>query len=193
MMNMIVTPGTCIETTSEYCVSGEGTYEKDGRLYSSLTGRVATTETENGQVYSVQSLRSDNDCDALISVGSTVLCRVTRIQLNQVLLDIIAVNETQQLKVKSKAVIRREDVRLNEVDKVIMAECFKPGDIVRAKVLSLGDARQYYLSTAASEFGVLWALHGETGGIMTPLNWKEMIDPKSNTGKTESRKAAKPN
>lgn len=188
--NTVVTPGTLLASIKEGAC-GEGAYEKDGNLYASLAGYVVITENNDGKLYHVQSLRSGRDCDALISVGSTVLCRVTRIQLNQILLDIFAVNETQELKVKPKAVIRREDVRLNEVDKVVTSECFRPGDIVRAKVLSLGDARQYYLSTAASEFGVLWALHGETGGIMTPLNWKEMIDPLSK--KKENRKAAKPN
>eukprot|EP00967_Tisochrysis_lutea_P014217 scaffold15976_cov17-Tisochrysis_lutea.AAC.4 len=29
-----------------------------------------------------------------------------------------------------------------------MYDCFRPGDVVRAEVVSLGDARSYYLSTA---------------------------------------------
>lgn len=47
--------------------------------------------------------------------------------------------------------------RLTERDKVRMGECFRLGDIVKAKVLSLGDARSYYLSTAANELGVVYA------------------------------------
>lgn len=81
--------------------------------------------------------------------------------------------------------------RLTERDKIKMGECFRLGDIVKAKVvsdlvdfiwlqslsnccgllsttheilklirflqLSLGDARSYYLSTAANELGVLYA------------------------------------
>lgn len=35
-----------------------------------------------------------------------------------------------------------------------MYKSFRPGDIVRARVISLGDARQYYLSTAENELGV---------------------------------------
>lgn len=41
-----------------------------------------------------------------------------------------------------------------QVDKVEVFKCFRPGDIVRARVISLGDARQYYLSTAENELGV---------------------------------------
>lgn len=38
-----------------------------------------------------------------------------------------------------------------------MYDCFRPGDVVRAKVLSLGDARSYYLTTAANSLGVVHA------------------------------------
>jgi hypothetical protein len=41
-----------------------------------------------------------------------------------------------------------------QVDKVEVIKCYRPGDIVRARVISLGDARQYYLSTAENELGV---------------------------------------
>jgi exosome complex RNA-binding protein Csl4 len=40
---------------------------------------------------------------------------------------------------------------------VVMYDCFRPGDIVRAKVLSLGDARSYHLSTADNSLGVVRA------------------------------------
>jgi exosome complex RNA-binding protein Csl4 len=82
-----------------------------------------------------------------------------------------------------------QDVRATEIDKVDMTKCFRPGDIVKAKVISLGDARQYYLSTAAAECGVRWA-KSEAGAIMTPLSWQEMQCPL--TGAKESRKCAKP-
>ena len=36
-------------------------------------------------------------------------------------------------------------------------DCFRPGDVVRAKVVSLGDARSYFLSTAEKELGVVYA------------------------------------
>ncbi len=40
---------------------------------------------------------------------------------------------------------------------VVLPQCFRPGDIVRASVVSLGDARSYYLSTAQNELGVVYA------------------------------------
>lgn len=38
-----------------------------------------------------------------------------------------------------------------------MYDCFRPGDIVRCEVLSLGDARSYYLTTARNELGVVYS------------------------------------
>lgn len=86
-------------------------------------------------------------------------------------------------------VIRVQDVRATERDKVKMQECFKPGDIIRAQVISLGDGSNYYLSTAKNELGVLFA-KSRSGGQMIPVDWQTMQC--SLTGQTESRKCAKP-
>jgi exosome complex component CSL4 len=48
-------------------------------------------------------------------------------------------------------------VRATEIDKVVMVDCFRPGDVVRAEVLSLGDARSFYLTTAQNDLGVVYA------------------------------------
>lgn len=91
--------------------------------------------------------------------------------------------------------IRSQDVRATEKDKVVVGEAFRVGDIVRAVVISLGDQRDYYLSTAGNEYGVLlaWSTNdsGQPGGaLMEPISWQEMRDPV--TGKKETRKVAKP-
>lgn len=58
-------------------------------------------------------------------------------------------------------VIRVQDVRATEKDKVKIASSFKPGDIVRAAVISLGDQSNYYLSTGRNELGVVVARSGK--------------------------------
>lgn len=55
--------------------------------------------------------------------------------------------------------------------------------------ISLGDQTSYYLSTARNELGVLLAT-SEAGNQMYPISWKTFRDPE--TGKTETRKVAKP-
>lgn len=98
-----------------------------------------------------------------------------------------------------QGVIRAQDVRSTEKDSVVLKECFRPGDIIRATVISLGDARSYYLSTAGNHLGVVHATSSDTsasdgwapaGRAMQPVSWKEMTDPV--TGATEQRKVAKP-
>ena len=48
-------------------------------------------------------------------------------------------------------------MRAAEIDKVQIASCFRPGDIVKAEVVSLGTSRDYYLSTAQNHLGVVYA------------------------------------
>lgn len=61
------------------------------------------------------------------------------------------------LKEPFRGTIRKEDVRATEKDRVEIYKCFRPGDIVLAKVVSLGDARSYQLSTADNNLGVVFA------------------------------------
>ncbi|CAI5482842.1 unnamed protein product [Closterium sp. Yama58-4] len=52
---------------------------------------------------------------------------------------------------------RQQDVRATEIDKVDLLASFRPGDLIRAQVLSLGDSRAYFLSTAKNDLGVILA------------------------------------
>ena len=68
-------------------------------------------------------------------VGSTVLCKVTRITPRQASVAILVVGETV-LEGEWAGVIRVQDVRATEKDRVKVGESFRPGDIVRATVVS---------------------------------------------------------
>lgn len=74
-----------------------------------------------------------------------------------------------------------------------MLECFKPNDIVKARVLSeqgAGREQSTSLSTTEDEMGVIYARSYESGIWMLPLNWTDLVCPK--TKKKEKRKVAKP-
>lgn len=89
-----------------------------------------------------------------------------------------------------QGIIRRADVRAHNTDSLKVFDFFRPGDVVRASVISLGDTRSYYLSTASNELGVVFAKHSETGNRMQPASWTEMVD--TLTGLREPRKVAGP-
>ncbi|GAV55350.1 hypothetical protein ZYGR_0AS06740 [Zygosaccharomyces rouxii] len=90
-----------------------------------------------------------------------------------------------------RGIIRSQDVRATERDSVKMIESYKPGDIVRAQVLSLGDGTNYYLTTAKNELGVVFARAANgAAGLMYAIDWQTMTYP--TTGATERRKCAQP-
>lgn len=90
-------------------------------------------------------------------------------------------------------IIRREDIRAVERDRVVIPDMFRVGDIVRGEVISLGDREGYYVSTAGDEMGVVMA-RSEAGGAMVPVNWREMRDVGAVGGVEgrERRKVARP-
>jgi exosome complex component CSL4 len=98
-------------------------------------------------------------------------------------------NHSNTDELRFQALIRKEDVRAVEKDRVVMDEMFRVGDIVRGSVISLGDQTFFYLTTARNDLGVVMA-RSEAGNMMFPVSWKEMRDPVSGTG--ELRKVARP-
>ncbi|KAK6462157.1 5 exonuclease subunit ski4 [Scheffersomyces coipomensis] len=90
-----------------------------------------------------------------------------------------------------RGIIRSQDIRSTERDKVKVIESYKPGDIVRAMILSLGDGSNYYLTTARNDLGVIFAKsENGSGNLMYPLDWQNMIDVTN--GIIEKRKCANP-
>lgn len=98
-------------------------------------------------------------------------------------------NHSSADELRFQALIRKEDVRAVEKDRVVMDEMFRVGDIVRGSVVSLGDQSFYYITTARNDLGVVMA-RSEAGNMMFPVSWKEMRDPA--TGGSELRKVARP-
>lgn len=86
-------------------------------------------------------------------------------------------------------IIQQKDVRQTLIDSVEISKCFRPGDIIRAKVIALGDQRSFILSTARNDLGVVLA-QSLAGFTMVPISWDKMICPK--TKFVENRKCAKP-
>lgn len=90
-----------------------------------------------------------------------------------------------------RGIIRSQDVRSTDRDKVVMIDCFKPGDILKAQVISLGDGNNYYLTTARNDLGVVFArANNGAGGLMYATDWLTMTSPLSQV--TEKRKCANP-
>ncbi|KAI0133161.1 hypothetical protein F4776DRAFT_142532 [Hypoxylon sp. NC0597] len=215
MTQAVAIPGQLLGPADRY-VAGAGTHIHEANLYSSLLGTVTVTGAEKTsgpakRMTRIAALAQSKDTsvtsnnsslptisvsrsglaekrEVLPEVGNTVLCRVTRITPRHATVAILVVGDTV-LEAEWAGLIRVQDVRATEKDRVKIYESFRPGDIVRAQVISLGDQANYYLSTASNELGVIMAT-SEAGNTMYPVSWKEYKDPE--TGLSEPRKVAKP-
>ena len=157
---------------------GSGCYISADVVRSSLCGQVVfqNSSVQGRRIINVVSPRGNAAEVGVVNIGDKVICKVQRITTNQAIVEILCVGDSE-LKDPPKGTIRKEDViaRSVDVDTVIMHNCFRPGDMVWAEVLSLGDSRQYFLSTASTEFGVIGA-RSQCGNIMVPVNAKVLFD-----------------
>ena len=112
----------------------------------------------------------------LPTVGDAVTCRVQRINQRLATVDILCVGDVP-LRESCAGLIRREDIQVIGSESVEVYRCFRPGDIVLARVISLGDARAYYLTSGDPELGVVLARSQSEGAVMTPVSFKEMECP----------------
>lgn len=170
---------------------GDGTHIYNSNLCASIAGQITTTPSISRSSRTPTLSIGRTTGSLLPEVGTSVLGRITRTRPNQATLSILALGASGEsvLKEPLPGLIRQQDIRATEIDKVKVTESFRVGDVVRARVISLGDERSYYLSTARNELGVVMAT-SEAGNVMVPVSWREFED--SVTGTRESRKVAKP-
>ncbi|PIA16737.1 hypothetical protein COEREDRAFT_15229 [Coemansia reversa NRRL 1564] len=186
-----VTPGRRLGLAEEY-EAGSGTYTRNGMIYSSILGTKVVEKAEEPKETDSQSkptlyVKRSNAKFAIPVIGSEVLCRVVRMNPRAASVAIMMVGSTP-CQEDFQGVVRVQDIRATEKDLVQMINSFRPGDIIRAEVISLGDQRSYYLATTKNEHGVIFA-QSAAGNTMVPISWEEMQDPK--TKDTEKRKCAK--
>ena len=165
-------------------ICGEGTYNLNSdNVFASLAGSVHIERNKESTVVSVISERTVT----LPQLHSIVLVQVVNVNLRICKVIILRVDSVS-VQSRLPGILRKEDIRATEKDSVELFNCFRPGDILRARVISLGDGNAYSLSTAENELGVLFAL-SEEGYPMVPASWCEMQC--TVTGRREKRKVAK--
>ena len=151
---------------------------------SSLSNQIITKRI-------VKVIRPGNDCQIpFLEPGSIVTCRITRITSSFAKCSICSI-EDYILKQPYTGIIRLDDIhdgisaqqqRLRHVNR-----CFRPGDIILARVIAAGDNHQFLLTTATSELGVVVAVN-DWNEPMIPLNSTEVLCQRTYT--KETRKVA---
>jgi exosome complex component CSL4 len=210
-----VTPGQLLGSSSSL-QAGAGCYVlPSGEIHSGVVGvKQVRVNAEGKPFVSVESVKPPS---RLPAVGDVVTCRVIKITQRMAMVDILVLHPTVStlpepatgapaamaaatlsapavtaepcvLDEALAGTIRQRDIRAHDIDSVEVYKCFRPNDLVKAQVLSLGDARSYFLSTARNDLGVILAT-ATSGATMVPINWQQMQCPL--TGAKEFRKVAK--
>ncbi|CAL1266803.1 unnamed protein product [Larinioides sclopetarius] len=182
--NTLVVPGQCLCHANENITAGDGTYTQGDFIYSSLTGFVDFKEDNKETIVEVSKGFGRS---VVPTVGSIVTAKITNIRRRFAKCAIFCVEDIV-LQEPFRGIIRKEDVRLKDRDKVELYKCFRPGDIILARVTSLGTMHSYNLSTVEEELGVVSAT-SEAGCEMVITSWSEMMCTK--TFVKEPRKVAK--
>jgi exosome complex component CSL4 len=154
MASSIAVPGQLLGPADKY-TAGPGTHVHKSNLYSSLLGTITIHQPERApgpskRLTKIAALASVKptlptvsvSCsgiserrEVLPEVNDVVLCRVTRITPRHATVAIMAVGNTV-FETEWQGIIRVQDVRATEKDRVKIYESFRPGDIVRAQVVS---------------------------------------------------------
>ncbi|XP_044751039.1 exosome complex component CSL4 [Coccinella septempunctata] len=180
----ICLPGQRLCVKDETHHSGNGTYERQGYIYSNVAGVVDVVQKNNIKVIEVVN----PDVQTIVPAHGDIVTAEVTIITQQYVKCLIKCIGNKLLKRHFKGVLRREDIRAAEKDRIEIFKCFRPGDIILARVMPITEAHVYQLSTAENELGVAIA-HSEHGHPMVPISWIEMQCTK--TYVKEPRKVAR--
>ncbi len=173
----LVLPGERLGVIEEF-IPNSGTYVRDGVIYSKIVGR-ALMDLLSKRV-SVYPLISEA---TVPKVTSTVVGQVGNAQSDNVLVRIFKIG-SKRLSGVFTGILHISDVQERYVKS--MNEVCKPGDIMRAKVIS--DKNQiHHLSTKDKGLGVVYAFCSRCSNLLEPKR-HEMRCPKC--GNVERRKIA---
>ncbi|GMT31717.1 hypothetical protein PFISCL1PPCAC_23014, partial [Pristionchus fissidentatus] len=189
----IVIPGDVLFPSNESRRPGNGTYELHGSIYSSLAGFVfVKEEKQRDRIIEVVEVRSSEIGHEHVVpyIGGVVTARVSSIGQRFAKCTLLCVESTPLPGgAEFGAMLRREDIRATDKDKIDVARCVSPGDIILARVISFGDNQtSFLLSTAEDELGVVSAI-SESGERMLPVDWENVQAIKSKA--REARKVAR--
>jgi exosome complex component CSL4 len=154
----LVLPGERLGVIEEF-IPNSGTYVKDGVIYSKIVGR-ALMDLLNKRV-SVYPLINGT---TVPRVSSVVVGQVGNAQSDNVLVRISKIG-SKKLSGVFTGILHISDVQDRYVNS--MNEVCKPGDIIRAKVISEKN-QVYHLSTTDSSLGVVYGFCSRCGNLLEP-------------------------
>lgn len=175
----ICIPGMRLSPSDKEHISGPGTYELKGYIYASLAGILKMEQDESTKATKV-SVVSSRTPSVLPTTGDIVTAKVTIVNSRLVQCVILCVGPSVLVR-PYKGILKKEDIKFTDKDRIDPYKCFRPGDVILARVLPMTEIHWYHLSTAENELGVVIATaEGSPQGVsMLPISWSEMQCPKT--------------
>jgi len=145
-----VLPGDEVAIAEEY-MSGEGTYEKDGKIFARAVGELDLDAREK-----LAKVILDNP-PVVLQEGDLVIGEVTDAKPAMAIVNVLA-QEGRDRAVSSETLASVHVSKLSSSYVEDAGDVMRPGDIIRAQVIQVDPSVQ--LSTAGPHFGVIRALCG---------------------------------
>ena len=193
---MFVLPGQKLVDWSEGIVLGAGVYESDGAVYASLAGEFKKSD-DGALSVELRNAHHRPYTQVIPSIGQTVLGQVVKLNSKYAGVDILGIEaaggSNQRFMEPVKGTVRLQDIlSIEEREIPLIQNAFRPGDLIRARVIGVGDPSAGLLLSTGAEacLGVVYGRSAAAGAPLLPCAWNEMSC--SRTGLKEKRKCAKP-
>ena len=173
----LVLPGERLGVIEEF-VPDSGTYVKDGVIFSKIVGR-SLLDLQNRRV----SVYPVVEGAVVPKLGTVIIGQIGNAQSDNVLVKIFMIGK-KKLSGNFGGILHVSDVSDRYVD--LMADVVKPGDIVRAKVISEKN-QIFHLSTNDRNLGIIHAFCSRDGTLLEQQHY-DLKCPKC--GNIERRKMA---
>jgi len=173
----LVVPGERLGVIEEF-IPDAGTYVKDGVIYSKVVGHALIDFMHKKvSVFPVgKGVKVPKTGSIIVGQVSSVQTQTASVRFTQV--------DRRKIAGFFSAVLHVSDVQMSFVDS--MFDVCKPGDIIRAKIISEKN-RTYHLSTQDKEMGVVYGFCSNCGEGLEQRS-RGMHCPRC--GRVESRKTA---
>lgn len=173
MESLVCFPGERICSANENTIASEGTYERLGYIHASLAGKLEVKNEEKVNIFCfnfenftlfqfllfqniIVKVMSPGQKTLLPAQGDIVTAKVEIVNQRMAKCSIFCIGDVL-LSRSLRGILRKEDVRATNVDNVEMYKCYRPGDIILAKILPQIELHTYSLTTAENELGVVSA------------------------------------
>ena len=136
---MKVTPGQFLGYIYDFSIGERGIFQKEDKLYSSLSGKLIISQKDNKNILSVESFSNNT---YIPHEGDEVYAKITNIQGSFAVCEIFATKE--KLITPLQGMIKHEHIKDDYKDFYIY-DCFLPGDIILGKIIFIFQRKISYM------------------------------------------------